>query len=177
MASNDLNLTDSARELREIAGDDATATFEADPKFIDSNPADTASSENLGPAGELDDDIAGDDDDDLDDEYDDEEDEDEDEEEDDEDEEADADDADTLHVGGLSARGVEGEVEADDDTGDDGRENAVDEDKLRSSVEDDLDDKDPPMDREEAEGIRERLSVGGHWGRVEQTQGSGAVWV
>jgi hypothetical protein len=38
---------DSAAELHGLIGDDATATFESDPKFIDSDPADNASSENI----------------------------------------------------------------------------------------------------------------------------------
>lgn len=39
--------TDSARELQNLVHDDVTADFENDPKFIDSNPAVNASSENL----------------------------------------------------------------------------------------------------------------------------------
>ncbi len=39
--------TDSAAELHELIGDDATATFESDPKFIDSNPTADASSEHI----------------------------------------------------------------------------------------------------------------------------------
>jgi hypothetical protein len=39
--------TDSAAELHDLIGDDATATFESDPKFIDSDPTDNASSENI----------------------------------------------------------------------------------------------------------------------------------
>ena len=39
--------TDSAAELHDLIGDDATATFESDPKFIDSNPTADASSEHL----------------------------------------------------------------------------------------------------------------------------------
>jgi segregation and condensation protein B len=39
--------TDSAAELRGLVGDDATAEFESDPKFIDSNPTDHASSEHV----------------------------------------------------------------------------------------------------------------------------------
>ena len=39
--------TDSASELSKRIGDDATATFENDPKFIESNPVETASSENV----------------------------------------------------------------------------------------------------------------------------------
>ena len=43
----DLPATDSASVLHELVGDDATAGFENDPKFNDSNPTETASSENL----------------------------------------------------------------------------------------------------------------------------------
>jgi hypothetical protein len=39
--------SDSAAELRGLVGDDATAAFESDPKFIDSNPTDRASSEHV----------------------------------------------------------------------------------------------------------------------------------
>lgn len=48
MATNqDLPATDSAAVLHKLVGDDATAAFENDPKFSDSNPTGTASSENL----------------------------------------------------------------------------------------------------------------------------------
>lgn len=39
--------SDSAAELHGLIGDDATATFESDPKFIDSNPTGSASSEHI----------------------------------------------------------------------------------------------------------------------------------
>jgi len=39
--------TDSAAELHELIGDDATATFESDPNFVDSNPTADASSEHV----------------------------------------------------------------------------------------------------------------------------------
>ena len=39
--------TDSAAELRDLIGDDSTATFESDPKFVDSNPGEDGSSENV----------------------------------------------------------------------------------------------------------------------------------
>jgi hypothetical protein len=39
--------TDSARDLRNLVGDDVTADFESDPKFVDSNPTSDASSESL----------------------------------------------------------------------------------------------------------------------------------
>ncbi len=47
MAGNVLIATDSAEELKKLVGDDATATFENDPKFVGSDPASTASSENV----------------------------------------------------------------------------------------------------------------------------------
>ena len=48
MAVNqDLPVTDSAAALHELVGKDATAAFENDPKFVDSNPAVDGSSENL----------------------------------------------------------------------------------------------------------------------------------
>lgn len=48
MAMNqNLPATDSAAALHELIGDDATATFENDPKFVDSNPTVDSSSENL----------------------------------------------------------------------------------------------------------------------------------
>ena len=43
----DLPATDSAAALRELVGDDATASFESDPTFIGNNPGDAASSDNL----------------------------------------------------------------------------------------------------------------------------------
>lgn len=39
--------TDSSRDLRRLVGDDATADFENDPTFAESNPTASASSENL----------------------------------------------------------------------------------------------------------------------------------
>jgi len=48
MAANKIPIaTDSAEELRSLIGDDATATFESDPKFVESNPTESASSENI----------------------------------------------------------------------------------------------------------------------------------
>ncbi len=48
MATNqDLPATDSAAVLHELVGDDATAAFENDPKFIDANAPAGGSSENL----------------------------------------------------------------------------------------------------------------------------------
>ncbi len=48
MAINqDLPATDSATALHELIGQDSTATFENDPKFVDANATGEASSENL----------------------------------------------------------------------------------------------------------------------------------
>jgi hypothetical protein len=111
MAVNDPIPTDSARTLRDLAGNDATATFENDPNFVDSDPGGTASSENLGAAKDVDetdaeDDIADvdEDDEDLEDDFeeedDDEDEDDEDEDDDDEDDDdEDEDDDDALEAG------------------------------------------------------------------------------
>jgi hypothetical protein len=53
--------TDSARDLRDLVGDDVTADFETDPKFIDSNPTADASSENLAALRDTDDEEESDD--------------------------------------------------------------------------------------------------------------------
>jgi hypothetical protein len=62
MPSNGQNspATDSASTLRGIVGDDATAEFENDPTFVESNPTGNASSENLGAAADVDEDEDGD---------------------------------------------------------------------------------------------------------------------
>ncbi len=39
--------TDSAKELHDLIGDDATATFESDPKFLEPTPGSEGSSENI----------------------------------------------------------------------------------------------------------------------------------
>lgn len=134
--------TDSAAELNPLIGDDTTATFEDDPKFIDSNPTDGASSENVEvqrdtddseDSDEEEDELEDDEDDELIEEDDDEdvEDEDDDLDEDEEDEdEEDADDEDEVgaaaqHAASLtSVRGTSPEkneanaMEEDDDIGD-----------------------------------------------------------
>jgi hypothetical protein len=98
--------TDSAAELSKMIGDDATATFESDPKFIDSDPTETASSENIAVQRDTDDtEDSEEEDDDLDDVEDDDELEDEDEddvelgdEDEDEDDEEEEDDEDEVGV-------------------------------------------------------------------------------
>jgi hypothetical protein len=47
MAMNDLPATDSAKEIHDLVGDDATATFEDDPKFTEPTPGSEGSSDNL----------------------------------------------------------------------------------------------------------------------------------
>ena len=85
---NPMPATDSARDLRNLVGDDVTADFESDPKFVDSNPTADASSENLAVLRDTDDEE------DSDDELEDEDDEDFDDDEVDEDEDLDDDDVD-----------------------------------------------------------------------------------
>jgi hypothetical protein len=72
--------TDSASELHTLIGDDATATFELDPKFIDANPTANASTENVTVQSDEDEDeeLEDDDEDDIDEEDEDDEDEDDD---------------------------------------------------------------------------------------------------
>jgi hypothetical protein len=93
---NPMPATDSARDLHNLVHDDATADFEADPKFIESNPTAEASSENLAALRDTDDEEDSDDeleDEDEDEDLDDEDLEDEDEDlDDEEDEEAEYDD-------------------------------------------------------------------------------------
>jgi hypothetical protein len=112
MAANKIPIaTDSAEELRSLIGDDATATFESDPKFVESNQTESASSENIAlrdtddtedseeeeDEEEDDDELDEDDeDDDVDEDEDDEEEGDEDEDDLDEDDEDDDDDADEV---------------------------------------------------------------------------------
>ena len=58
---NPMPATDSARDLRNLVHDDATAEFETDPKFVDSNPTADASSENLAVLRDTDDEEESDD--------------------------------------------------------------------------------------------------------------------
>ena len=58
---NPMPATDSARDLHNLVHDDATADFEADPKFIESNPTAEASSENLAAMRDTDDEEDSDD--------------------------------------------------------------------------------------------------------------------
>jgi hypothetical protein len=88
---NPMPATDSARDLRNLVHDDATADFESDPKFVDSDPTANASSENLAVLRDTDDEEESDDE--LEDEEDDEDfEEDEDEEDVDDDEDGELDD-------------------------------------------------------------------------------------
>jgi hypothetical protein len=88
--------TDSETELRDLIGDDATATFEDDPKFIESNPGAEASSENVAVQRDTDD---AEEDDEDEDEDEDEEDEDEDDEEDEDEEDEEDEDEDDVEDG------------------------------------------------------------------------------
>ena len=58
-------VTNSADSLRELVGDDATATFEDDPTFVESNPTEGAGSENVAVQRDTDD-VEDDDDGDVD---------------------------------------------------------------------------------------------------------------
>jgi hypothetical protein len=125
--------TDSAAELRKLVGDDATADFEADPKFVDSNPTETASSENVEVQREADDveDSEEEDDDEFD-------------EEDEEDEDDDVED-DELD-------------EEDDDEDEDDEDD--DEDDIEEGVdEDDLDDDDMDTDEVADPALRRKILV------------------
>lgn len=95
---NPMPATDSARDLRNLVGNDVTADFESDPKFVDSNPTAEASSENLAILRDTDDEEDSDDE--L---------EDEDEDEDDDDDEEDLDDDD------LDDDDVEDDIEEEDE--------------------------------------------------------------
>ena len=117
---NPMPATDSARDLRNLVGDDATADFQTDPKFVDGNPTTDASSENFAAMRDTDDEEESDDE--IEDEEDDEEyDEDEEDEDDeDEDEEAEYDDE-------------EEEDEEDDEEDEDDDDDEDDEDEVGSS--------------------------------------------
>ena len=130
MATNqDLPATDSATVLHDLVGDDATAAFENDPKFIDSNPGDASSSENIQDRsdrrdiqGQPDLKLAADDDD-------------------DEEDEDDVDDDDDLDD--------EDEEEDDDEDEDDLDEDDDEEDDDEEYEDDDDDDEDEDEDDEE----------------------------
>jgi len=137
---------DSASSLRDVVGDDATATFEDDPNFVESNPTGNASTESVEVQRDTDDvedsDEEEDELEDDDEEFEDEDDSDEDEDvDDDDDEEDEEDDADEVAALAVMAAGPE-DAELDDDEGD--VDSGVDEDELD---EDELD-----TDRVTAEG-------------------------
>jgi hypothetical protein len=141
-------LPDSAAELHELIGDDATATFESNPGFFDSDSTDRAGSENVEvqrdtddteDSEEEDDEVEDEDEDDDEDENDDEELEDEEEEEDGEDfgdgdDDEGEDDEDEVGATAIQATGstnlrgpvvngkasIESALEEDDDAGDEG---------------------------------------------------------
>jgi len=161
---------DSAEELHDLVGDDATATFESDPKFIDSDPTGTASSENVEVQRDTDDvedseEEVDEEDDELEDE-DIEDDEDLDDEEEDDDLDEDDEDEDEVEddeeeVGALGARAAEGNgrrssiedlpssddaaLEEDDDAGDEGE--MEDEYEIEGGSEEETGDDSPAEDR------------------------------
>lgn len=119
---NPMPATDSARDLRNLVHDDATAEFEDDPKFADSNPSANASSENLA-LRDTDDEEESDDE--L-------EDEDEEEYEDDEEDEEDVDDADEEDE--VDDEEDEDDLDdEDDDDDDDDEDYEDDEDEVSAS--------------------------------------------
>jgi len=161
---------DSAEELHDLVGDDATATFESDPKFIDSDPTGTASSENVEVQRDTDDvedseEEVDEEDDELEDEdiEDDEDldDEEEDDDLDDDDEDEDEVEDDEEEVGALGARAAEGNgrrssiedlpssddaaLEEDDDAGDEGE--MEDEYVIEGGSDEEAGDDDPATDR------------------------------
>ena len=113
---NPMPATDSARDLHNLVHDDVTADFENDPKFVDSNPTATASSENLAAMRDTDDEEESED------ELEDEDDEDEEEYEDDEEDDD------------------EGDVEDDEDGLEDDEEYEDDEDEDEDEDDEDLED-------------------------------------
>jgi len=161
---------DSAEELHDLVGDDATATFESDPKFIDSDSTGTASSENVEVQRDTDDvedseEEVDEEDDELEDEdiEDDEDldDEEEDDDLDDDDEDEDEVEDDEEEVGALGARAAEGNgrrssiedlpssddaaLEEDDDAGDEGE--MEDEYEIEGGSEEEPGDDSPAEDR------------------------------
>jgi len=163
---------DSAEELHDLVGDDATATFESDPKFIDSDSTGTASSENVEVQRDTDDvedseEEVDEEDDELEDEdIEDDEDLDDEEEEDDDDLDDDDEDEDEVEddeeeVGALGARAAEGNgrrssiedlpssddaaLEEDDDAGDEGE--MEDEYEIEGGSEEETGDDSPAEDR------------------------------
>jgi hypothetical protein len=110
--THSLPATDSSTDLRNLVGDDATADFENDPKFVPSDPTASASSENLSARSE-------DDEEDSDEEVEDDEEGDEDLADDEDEDEEDDDD--------------EEEEEDDDDDEEDDEDLANDEDEVRAA--------------------------------------------
>jgi len=168
--------TDSAAELHELIGDDATATFESDPNFVDSNPTADASSEHveMRDTDDMEDsdeeeDEAGledDDDDDVEDDDEDDDDEDEDDGDDEFEEDEDEDDPDVLRTaeptnvhgpGKRSKTDIERELEEmeDENAGDEGIDAPQNEDQ-----EEEKDDEEFHVERATDEALRMRASAG-----------------
>jgi len=152
MVSNSQNrpVTGSFSMFRDPAGSDPSSPFEDDPSLGESHPADGVSS--LGDVVE-DDEVEEEDveDDGL---------EDDDEFEDDEEDEDDFEDEDDDEEAALGpALHAQDDIEADDDSGDDGRENAVDEDKLNADEEDDFSDDESSLSTREIHAMRKELAT------------------
>jgi hypothetical protein len=145
--------TGSFSMFRDPTGGDPSSPFEDDPSLGESHPVGGASSQNLGAVEDVDEEVEEEDieDDGLED-GDDEFDEDEDDEFDDEEDEAE-------EAGLGPALLAQDDGEADDDSGDDGRENAVDEDKLNAEEEDDLSGDDSSLSIGEARTMRRGLAT------------------
>ena len=131
-----LPATDSAEDLRRLTGDDATATFESDANFVDSNPGGEGSSENVEEQRDTDD--VEDSDDEI------------------EDEEELADEVDGVETAALHADGLlgqEDEIEdvakADKDADEDDDDGDVD----MGVDEDDLDEDDMDTDKVTASSV------------------------
>jgi hypothetical protein len=122
-ATKTLIAPDSAAELHDLIGDDATATFESDPKFIYSDPTDDASSENIEFQRDTDDTADSEEEEEELDELEDDEDEDEVEDEDDEEDEEDKDDDDD-------------EDEEDEDEDEDEEDEDIDDEEIEEEEDD-----------------------------------------
>jgi hypothetical protein len=170
--------SDSAAELRDLIGDDASATFESDPNFIDSNPGNDASSEHLTLRDTDDTEDSEEEDEEFDEEDDDsgeggeeEEEEDEEEEDDDDDEDEEDDDAEigssvlrmakpiNVHGPGKHGRAdIEEELEEMEEEG--GVEDDAESGDAESVEETEPDDNDPKVDRAIDAALRMRMLAG-----------------
>jgi hypothetical protein len=154
--------SDSTAELRDLIGDDASATFESDPNFIDSNPGNNASSEHLTLRDTDDTEDSEEEEEEFDEEDDDEDEEDEEEEDDAEIGSGGLRMAEPINVHGPGKHGrhdIEEELEEMEEEG-------VVEDDAESIEETELDDDDPQVDR----GIDAALRMGAFAGAATNLQ-------